>query len=280
MFGRLLKKGISLALSLSLILGMMGEASVFQRRREKKGYEVLSKWYEDYRIHGNSESDFIVDVDGIARNAATRYLGSAFWVIVHRNGSSIDTKSVSVGYRAYIKVSGIRKNGFVTCGHALDLSVDDKVYTNSFGTIQFGAIKQTVHNSTCDAAFVIVNSGTTISNKTHGFGGGKVTITPEVVTVEETDKVSMCGAASGVKTDIMVVSTSAEEQFDNDKFITRDLIYTYHMATYGDSGAPVYKKVGNKYKLVGIVKGITEFGGGTYVVKAKKINTILGTTPY
>ena len=205
-------------------------------------------------------------------------MGSAFWVAVSRNGSKLITESCSIGYRAYKNYYSNRANGFVTCGHALNRSIDHNVYGSAGGSGRFGRIEENVLNSSCDASFVSVLSNvSTISNKTHGRGGSKVTITPSVVSVSKGNTVYMCGATSGVLSG-EVVSINDSEIFDNDNYASKGLIRAAFFCAGGDSGAPVYMYSGGKYKIVGIIKGVGS--RGSYIVKAGTINSKLGTTPY
>lgn len=266
------KRGVVLALVLMLTVALSGFTPAGFGAKKEKGLEKLLKWYDAYQVNGSDES-FSKDEDGIVREYATHKLGSSVSIIVGRSGASMTWSSVSIGYRAYKVYYGNRANGFVSCGHGMKDSVDNSVYKSAFSSNRIGRVEETVYNSTCDASFVSVSSGS-VSNTTNVNGG--VTLTPEVVSVSNGDKVSMCGAKSGL--------VSNKKVINNNKTITisgikcTGMIQVEKMSVDGDSGAPVYKNVGGKYKIVGIIRG----GGSSYsyVTKASVINSTLGTKAY
>lgn len=273
-----LKRIIALSMVFVMALGLIGIQSSGAQKEKKTGLAKLYEWY----ANGQETEDGIgKDVDGIERTHGTRYLGSCFWVAIGRSGSKLNTVSVSVGYRAYRVFNGVRANGFVTCGHGLKNSIDNSVYGSAGGSGRFGRIELSYFDSSCDGSFVSVLSSTTISDKTHGRGGSKVSISPTVVTVKKGDTVTQCGATSGVRSGevawtndytYLYDSTSGKNQYYS------KVICTTKMSDAGDSGAPVYMYSGGKYKLVGIIVGGGEYA--SYILDAKTINNKLKTTPY
>ncbi len=266
------KRGVALALVLMLTVALSGFAPGAFGAKKEKGIEKLLKWYEVYQVNGSDES-FSKDADGIVREEATHYLGSKVSVITKRSGSTITYSSVSIGYRAYKVYHGNRANGFVSCGHGIKNTIDNSVYKNAKSSDRIGRVEEWVYNSTCDASFVSVSSGS-VSNTTYVKGG--VTLTAEVVSASKGDKVSMCGAKSGLVSDKKVTNTNKTVTISGIK--CTGMIEVEKMSQSGDSGAPVYKNVGGKYKIVGIIRG--SGSSYSYVTKASVINSTLGTKAY
>ena len=267
------KRIVAVLLVFALIWGGFGLSSYKPQKQKIAGIDLLCDWYDEYKINGSEESE-IKDVDGIVREQATTYyLGSGVMYATKRSGGKLGGfYAVSIGYRAKRKSDG--KKGFVTCAHGVKDSIDKYIYTTS-GT-KIGKIEKSVLNSTCDASFVSVLSGATISNKTNG-KSAYVTVTSSVVTVKKGDKIAMCGMSSGLVGGKKVLDTSARGYVGG--VYTTGMIKTEPMSKNGDSGAPVFKVVNGTVKLVGIIKG----GDGvnmSYVIKAGTINSKLGITPY
>lgn len=274
-----MKRVIMTALMIAVVL--ITTAIPSSNKKSKSEIANLREWYLEYKTNESISSE-IMNVNGIVRTQATRYLGSAFWFVYKNSKGEIKTTDASVGYR--VRRNSDKKVGFVTCGHGLMLSVDKYVYTNSWASSSavFGKIEKSIRNSSCDASFVSVYSGTTLSNQTHGRGGSKVRISTDVVTVKKGDIVTKCGAKTGVLSGEVAWTDESQyfpDKLAGDEYTVNKVICTTYMSKGGDSGAPVYKNVNGTYKLVGIVIGGDDLYS-TIVMDAKTINKKLGVTPY
>lgn len=272
-------KGIMLSLmALVITLVCIGSNSTWFGNKQMSGMASLEEWYEEYRVNG-ADSSILRDIDGIVRDdSVTKKFGGRIWFAKSRSGTHVILNGVSIGYRAWRNNNGKRENGFVTCGHALKDSPEKAIYADSLGRTRIGTIRETVYSGNCDAAFVVLLNGASVSGKIV-YGNTIIDISPETTYVTVGEKVSMIGATSGYVANVKIKNLNATMYVkgrDGKNFV--GLMLTDRMSQMGDSGAPVFRWVGGKYKIVGIVKG--HDGNGTYVVRESAIAAKLGAHPY
>lgn len=285
------KLGVVVALSLLLGLGNVPNVSSAKALENDKSFEMLKDWYEDYKVNGNEVvvGNEAVTGDESGDQKATNYLyynlGRSVYYVESRTKTQVITKSVSIGYRArYRRKDGSYYFGFVTCAHGTRDAVDAYIYATDYAAKNngqpIGRRYFSVYNGKIDAAFVWVNSSSTISAKTCG----KDVISAKIKTVSKGDKVCMCGGVSGTMRGLEVIDTNkcgvmikdrgrGEREFNN-------LIEIKCQGLPGDSGAVVYCQESGNKRIVGIYVAQDDYYPLGFVVPAQEINKVLGLTTY
>lgn len=179
-------------------------------------------------------------------------------------GSYIDgVLGGSAAYKAKLIINGETKIGFVTAAHVTDGS---DVYEGSIHL--WGKIGNTIveqNSGSVDAAFVELTGSNTFSNTISGYQIEEgVSVIPAIGS-----RVYKIGAQSGI-TDGIVYSNLNETQWKVDGQIVTftNLVETSVPCISGDSGGLMYTKNGNTYKVVGIIKGGSDYDGMYYATKA------------
>lgn len=225
------------------------------------------------KITDNYENDFFSlfgfedepivfqEVGAHTQEAATYKPGRAIYVITERNGSSVSYSRISIGYKAFYRLTSYDEYGFTSCGHGVKDSVDGNVYSNSSLTNIIGTRRRYRFSGSTDVSFIKLSSGNSVTMQTHysndqgSTSNGDIISGSYMTTVPKGSTVYKVGSTT-YKTSATVKSTNYSTTLDGVSFT--NLTKTSAFVDAGDSGGLVYMYFNGKYNSAGIV---TAMGG-------------------
>ena len=232
-------------------------------------------------LFGDYDCVTLTSVANEVKECNTFKPGQAVYYIVAREGGEISEGRVSVGYRAYRKLSdGTKQYGFVTCGHGIQDAVDKKVYSSNSFRWEIGKVtangRETRSLNKTDASFVKLTGKHTASNqvmysdskgtKTNGsklVNGGLLYCFPQGMTVYIVGSKTYKTVGTVEKTKY---SDYLRDEY-GDVYEINDGVFQVKCSTYkknreGDSGGLIYTYYRNGFYPIGILSGkvVQEFG--------------------
>jgi hypothetical protein len=213
--------------------------------------------------------------------------GRAIYVITKKTKTSIYYSRISIGYRAFRDTTKGRQYGFVTCAHAVNNSIDGKIYSTSKLSKIIGSRRIWQYGGSVDASFIELSPGQSMSTKVKYSNKDGSTANPDTIakniyltSVAKNSTVYKVGSTT-YRTSGKVTNTNYSVTNDDDVSFTNQT-KTSALAKGGDSGGIFYSKYESKNVPAGIAMGAGGFWIFNYSVysKASAIENRLGAVPY